>query len=137
MLAYSDSVARRYKKTCIKECKLLRSHSAAKRRALCASAKLALPAKPKSMELLWHSEIRKNSGKPEEFQRQRENQRSSAFDSVRRRSGVPEAFSRRSRRVLAAFAPHAVTIGVRGRSKAIWSEKRHSKSQIRMNYGMP
>ena len=41
MLAYSDSVARRYKKTCIKECKLLRSHSAAKRRALCASAKSA------------------------------------------------------------------------------------------------
>ena len=39
MLYYSDTVARRYKKTCIKECKLLRSHSAVKRRAHCARAK--------------------------------------------------------------------------------------------------
>ena len=44
MRYYLDSVARRYRKIYFKECKLLRPHAAAKRRAHCASAKLASAA---------------------------------------------------------------------------------------------
>ena len=55
--------------------------------------------------------------------------RSKAFGGIRESP-------RRSRGIREAFARHAVTIGVRGRSAAIWSKKRRSKSPIRRNSGM-